>query len=207
MLYKFFALKVHCIILPFTSLQYCLNIFIPPAGALTTSLSALRPPHVVHTFIHHSPTGRPITLNEILLSLPLFATYQTIFSGPGQHVQYTPLLEHTHRFSCRKQHSYSTVANVQIGATGRCQLPRLIWGVLTSIPTCVTLRSTHWARYSKGTKLTRLAEGGEYLTHRTRRCSELPTSQRIHLHAPLASVYQPTCAIYRGRWYPSLRSC
>ena len=146
MLYKFFALKVHCIILPFTSLQYCLNIFITPAGALTTSLSGLRPPHVVHTFIHHSPTGRPITLNEILLSLPLFATYQTIFSGPGQHVQYTPLLEDTHRFSCRKQHSYSTVANVQIGATGRCRLPRLIWGVLTSIPTCVTLRSTHWAR-------------------------------------------------------------
>ena len=149
MLYKFFALKVHCIILPFTSLQYCLNIFIPPAGALTTSLSALRPPHVVHTFIHHSPTGRPITLNEILLSLPLFATYQTIFSGPGQHVQYTPLLEHTHRFSCRKQHSYSTVANVQIGATGRCRLPRLIWGVLTLIPTCVTLRSTHWALSSQ----------------------------------------------------------
>ena len=145
MLYKFFALKVHCIILPFTSLQYCLNIFIPPAGALTTSLSALRPPHVVHTFIHHSPTGQPVTSNKSLLSLPLLATHQSMFSGAGQHVQHTPLLEQPHQFSCHKQPSYSTIASVQIAATGQCRLTHLIWGVLTLIPTCVTARSTHWA--------------------------------------------------------------
>ena len=58
-------------------------------------------------------------------------------------------------------------------------------------PSYRTLRS--W--YSKGTTLTRLAEGGEYLTHRTRRCSELPTSQRIHLHAPLASVVRSECVL------------